>query len=485
VTVQHLPGRPRRCLVIGGGASGLAAALALCDAADAESDPAPRFEVELIEAADRLGGAIETVRLDDFLVERGPDMFITDKPGGLDLCRRLGLEDQLVKTDPQFGGSLVVRAGRPVPVPESFQLLGTPKIRAVLASPIFSWAGKLRMALEPLVGRSAQAGDESVGAFVRRRLGREALERLVQPLVGGIYTGDPERLSLAATLPRFIEMEREHGSLWQGLRARAADREKATRGARYGLFVSLRNGLSQLVDAAQRSLEGRCRIRLGTEVKTIKRIDGEGEFGVELSSGETIQADAVILAVSCKIASRLVSDLPGDLPGDLSARLGEIELASSVVVSTGHRLDQIEHPLDAYGLVVPRGEGRRVLAVSFASRKLAGRAPQGRVLLRTFVGGELQPELVELDDQELRALVLEELESLLGVRGDPELIDVARYREMMPQYNVGHLDRVETIERLVAQIPGLVLAGNSFRGVGLPDCIASGFEAAASLIDEQ
>ena len=481
MTVQHLPGRPRRCLVIGGGASGLAAALALCDAADAESDPAPRFEVELIEAADRLGGAIETVRLDDYLVERGPDMFITDKPGGLDLCRRLGLEDQLVKTDPQFGGSLVVRAGRPVPVPESFQLLGTPKIRAVLTSPIFSWAGKLRMALEPLVGRSAQAGDESVGAFVRRRLGREALERLVQPLVGGIYTGDPERLSLAATLPRFIEMERAHGSLWQGLRARAADKEKATRGARYGLFVSLRNGLSQLVDAAQGALEGRCRIRLGTEVKTIKRIDGEGEFGVELSSGETIQADAVILAVSCKIASRLVSDLPGDL----SARLGEIELASSVVVSTGHRLDQIEHPLDAYGLVVPRGEGRRVLAVSFASRKLAGRAPQGRVLLRTFVGGELQPELVELDDQELRALVLEELESLLGVRGDPELIDVARYREMMPQYNVGHLDRVETIERLVAQIPGLVLAGNSFRGVGLPDCIASGFEAAASLLDEQ
>ena len=480
MTVQHLPGRPRRCLVVGGGASGLAAALALCDAAGAQADPALRFEVELIEATDRLGGAIETVRLGDFLVERGPDMFITDKPGGLDLCRRLGLEDQLVKTDPQFGGSLVVRDGRPVPVPESFQLLGTPRIRAVLASPIFSWTGKMRMALEPLVGRSAQASDESVGAFVRRRLGREALERLVQPLVGGIYTGDPERLSLAATLPRFIEMEREHGSLWQGMRAKAADREKATRGARYGLFASLRGGLSQLVEAAQRSLETRCRLRLKTEVQAIRRIDEDGGFGVELSSGETIQADAVILAVPCKVASRLV----GDLPGDLAARLGEIESASSVVVSTGHRLDQVEHPLDAYGLVVPRIEGRRVLAVSFASRKLAGRAPEGRVLFRTFVGGELQPELVELDDQELRGLVLEELEALLGVRGDPELIDVVRYQEMMPQYNVGHLDRVETIERLVAQIPGLALAGNAFRGVGLPDCIASGFAAATSLLDE-
>lgn len=480
MTAHHLPGRPRRCLVIGGGASGLTAALALCDAAEAQAEAGRPIEVELLEASGRLGGAIETVRLGEFLVERGPDMFITDKPAAADLCRRLGLEDQLVGTDPEFGGSLVVRNGQPVPVPENFQLLGTPRIRTLLGSPIFSWPGKLRMALEPLVGRRSGSVDESVASFVRRRLGREALERLVQPLVGGIYTGDPERLSLEATLPRFVEMEREFGSLWKGLRATAAGRQQATQGARYGLFASLAGGLGQLVEAATRLLESRCRIRLNTAVTAVKQAEEDGGFGVELASGESIHADAVILAVSCRVAAAL----SGEFSNDLATRLDEIETASSVVVSTGHRLEQVEHPLNAYGLVVPRIEGRRVLAVSFASRKLDGRAPEGRVLMRTFVGGELQPELVDLDDEQLGVLVGEELESLLGVRGDPEIFDVVRHRGMMPQYTVGHLGRIAEIERLVAGIPGLALAGSAYRGVGLPDCIASGVEAAASVLRE-
>ena len=279
--VGHDPGRTRRCLVIGGGASGLSAALSLCDEAGVRNESDRRIEVELLEASDRLGGTIETVRLDDYLVERGPDMFITDKPAAAELCRRLGLEDQLVGTDPAFRGSLVVRNRRPVAVPESFQLLGTPRIRSVLGSPIFSWRGKLRMALEPLVGRRRDEGDESVASFVRRRLGREALERLVQPLVGGIYTGDPERLSLAATLPRFIEMEREHGSLWQGLRASAAGRAAATQGARDGLFASLAGGLGQLVDTATDLLAERCRIRRGARVSAIRPVEEAGGFRVE------------------------------------------------------------------------------------------------------------------------------------------------------------------------------------------------------------
>ncbi len=478
MTVGHDPGRTRRCLVIGGGASGLSAALSLCDEAGVRNESDRRIEVELLEASDRLGGTIETVRLDDYLVERGPDMFITDKPAAAELCRRLGLEDQLVGTDPEFRGSLVVRNRRPVAVPESFQLLGTPRIRSLLGSPIFSWRGKLRMALEPLVGRRRDEGDESVASFVRRRLGREALERLVQPLVGGIYTGDPERLSLKATLPRFIEMEREHGSLWLGLGAAAAGRAAATQGARYGLFASLAGGLGQLVDTATDLLAERCRIRRGARVSAIRPVEEPGGFRVELATGESIEADAVVLAVPCGVAAGLAKDLSKDL----SDRLSEIESASSVVVSTGYRLDQIEHPLDAYGLVVPHAEGRRVLAVSFASRKLAGRAPEGRVLLRTFVGGALQPELVDLDDSEIEQLVREELGSLLGVRGEPEMIDVVRYPRRMPQYVVGHLERVGEIERLVSEIPGLALAGNALRGVGLPDCIASGIEAAARVL---
>ena len=334
------------------------------------------------------------------------------------------------------------------------------------------------MACEPLVGRRRGATDESVASFVRRRLGREALERLVQPLVGGIYTGDPEHLSLAATLPRFIEMERDHGSLWKGLRATAAGRATATQGARYGLFASLAGGLGQLVDSVTGRLEETCRIRRGARVVAIRRGKESEGFRVELDTGESIEADAVVMAIPCAAAAHLA----GHLSKDLSDRLSEIASASSVVVSTGYRLDQIAHPLDAYGLVVPYAERRRVLAVSFASRKLAGRAPEGRVLLRTFVGGELQPELVDLEDSEIERLVREELGSLLGVRGDPEMVDVVRYPRMMPQYVVGHLERVSEINRLVAEIPGLALAGNAFRGVGLPDCIASGVEAAASVL---
>ena len=472
-----------RCLVIGGGASGLSAALSLQAAAGGASQAGRRIELELLESSGRLGGAIETVRQGDYLVERGPDMFITDKPAAVQLCRMLGLEGEIIRTDPGFGGSLVLRNGRPVRVPEGFGLLGTPRIGAVLGSSIFSWPGKLRMAIEPLVRRRAGAGagaeDESVASFVRRRLGHEALDRLVQPLVGGIYTGDPERLSLAATLPRFVEMEREFGSVWRGLRASASVGHESTGGARYGLFASLRGGLGQLVVAAERRLESACRIRLNTVVQSIERTSPVGEFVVGLVGGESIRADALILAVPASVASRLCVALSSDL----SERLGRIETASSVVVCSGHRLEAIDHPLDAYGLVVPRVESRRVLAVSFASRKFPGRVPDGRVLLRTFVGGVLQPELVELGDDELSELVAEELKSLLGVGGVPDFVEVVRHRRMMPQYTLGHLDRVEEIERRVSEIPGLALAGSFLRGVGLPDCLASGSAAAASVLE--
>ena len=472
-----------RCLVIGGGASGLSAALSLQAAAGGASQAGRRIELELLESSGRLGGAIETVRQGDYLVERGPDMFITDKPAAVQLCRMLGLEGEIIRTDPGFGGSLVLRNGRPVRVPEGFGLLGTPRIGAVLGSSIFSWPGKLRMAMEPLVRRRAPAGagaeDESVASFVRRRLGHEALDRLVQPLVGGIYTGDLERLSLAATLPRFVEMEREFGSLWRGLRASASVGHESTGGARYGLFASLRGGLGQLVVAAERRLESACRIRLNTVVQSIERTSPVGEFVVGLVGGESIRADALVLAVPAPVASRLCVALSSDL----SERLGRIETASSVVVCTGHRLEAIDHPLDAYGLVVPRVESRRVLAVSFASRKFSDRAPDGRVLLRTFVGGVLQPELVELGDDELSELVAEELKSLLGVGGVPDFVEVVRYRRMMPQYTLGHLDRVEEIEHRISEIPGLALAGSFLRGVGLPDCLASGSAAAASVLE--
>ncbi len=471
--------RPRRCLVIGGGISGLAAAVRLCDLVAANPSAGPRFEIQLIDSSERLGGAVETVRIGDYLVERGPDMFITDKPAALQLCLHLGLEDRLVDLEPTFRGALVVRKGSPVPVPESFQLLGAARIGPVLFSPIFSWRAKLRMALEPLIRRRRESADESVASFVRRRMGGEVLDRLVQPLVGGIYSGDPESLSLQATLPRFSAMERRYGSLWKGLRAVATEDSEPVRGARYGLFVSLIGGLSELPEAAAENLRGRCLIRRGTAV-TALRVADEPEtprYRIELSGGESLEADAVILAVPAHVASTLVRDIDRVL----SEALSEIQYASSAVVVSGHRLDDIRHPLDAFGLVVPRCEERRVMAVSFASRKLADRAPDGRVLLRTFVGGALQPELFERDDSDIGSLVVEELESLLGVGGTPDFVEVARHPAAMPQFAVGHADRVSAIFDRVGDLSGLAVAGNAYHGVGVPDCVASGSEAAEAV----
>ena len=329
------------------------------------------------------------------------------------------------------------------------------------------------MAFEPWVSRRRDDADECVASFVRRRLGHEALERLVQPLVGGIYTGDPESLSLQATLPRFREMERIHGSLWRGLRAKSTADDQAA-GARYGLFASLSGGLSELVETITARIAPRCEFRFQVAARSVTR-DDVGRYRIELADGESLACAGVVLATDGS------TGLLEGLDGELAGKLARITRASSCVVSTGHRLDDVDHPLDAFGLVVPSCENRRILAVSFSSRKFAGRAAPDRVLLRTFLGGALQPELVDLPDEQLVALVLEELGDLLGVRGTPELVDVARHAGAMPQYTVGHVDRVAEIERLTAGHDGLGLAGNALYGIGLPDCIARGESAAETV----
>lgn len=457
-------------VVIGGGISGLTAAYRLDQLI---SQAGAGVELVLLEASPRLGGVIESVRSGDYLLERGPDAFITDKPAALELCQELDLESSLLATRADFRGALVVRRGRPVPVPASFQLLGPARIGPVLRSPLFSWRAKLRMAFEPWVSRGEEEIDESVASFVRRRLGHEALDRLVQPLVGGIYTGDPDTLSLQSTLPRFKEMERIHGSLWRGLRDKSSDEDEAV-GARYGLFASLSGGLSELVEAITSRISPRCQFRFGAIVRSVTRNDSGG-YRIELAGGEQFACDGVVLATDGG------GDLLAELDSRLAENLAEISRASSCVVSTGHRLDDIDHPLDAFGLVVPACENRRILAVSFSSRKFVGRAAPDRVLLRTFVGGALQPGLLDQEDDQLVAMVLEELGSLLGVRGRPELVDVARHSSAMPQYTVGHDDRVAEIESRLTGHVGLALAGNTLHGIGLPDCIASGAAAAETI----
>jgi oxygen-dependent protoporphyrinogen oxidase len=446
--------------------AGLAAALKLVDARAGGAD----VEFLLLEARDRLGGTIETERSGGFTIEAGPDAFITDKPWALDLCRRLGLEDRLIGTQPGERRTYVVRKGRLAPVPEGFLLLAPTDLGRLAFSPLFSWPGKVRMALDLVLPRGPES-DESIAAFIRRRLGREALERVAEPLVGGIYTGDVERLSLGATMPRFRDLERKHRSIILGLRA--AGRRAPSAGARYDLFASHVEGMGGLIaDLARRLPEGAVRLRAPVDGL---RYDRGWRLDV---GGESLAADALVLAPPAYAAAELLAPLDTEL----SRRLGAIEYVSSVTVTLAWRTSDFPVPLPGFGFVVPAVERRALLACTYASRKFAGRAPEGHELVRVFLGGALHPELVDLDDAVLVARVQDELRTLLGVVAAPILVRVHRHRRAMPQYTLGHENRVADIEARAAALPHLALAGAALRGVGIPDCVRAGEGAAASLL---
>lgn len=472
---------PQRIAIIGGGLTGLAAAHRVIELASETHRP---VEVTVFEASERLGGVVGTRRIDEYLVELGADSFITNKPWGVDLIERLGLGDELIPTDDAYRRSLVLRKGRPQPVPDGFMLLAPAKVWPILTSPVFSPLGKLRMGCEYLIPRRSETGDESLASFVRRRFGREALDRLVQPLVGGIYTSDPEKLSLQATMPRFQDMERDDRSLIRASRKRAKETDDLATsgsGARYGLFATLKGGLSDLFNALESRVEQAGEIRLRTAVtKLMPSENSSRRWRLTTSDGSAHEFDAVIAASR----AYQVAELVGGFDVQLGNSLREIEYASSAIVVTGHRLADIKNPLDAFGLVVPAIENRQILAVSFTSRKFPGRAPEGHVLLRTFVGGAMQPELLEHDDDRIIEIVRGELSSILGVSGEPDFSVVARYENAMPQYHVGHLDRVAQINARVDEYPGLALAGNAYHGVGVPDCIHSAENAAQAVMDQ-
>lgn len=452
-----------RVAVIGGGIAGLAAAHRLIELGG--------WHVDVFEAGSTPGGLLETTETGDFLVERGADAFITNKPAAIDLCRRLGLEDRLIGTDERFRRSLVLHQGRPCPVPDGLQLLMPTRMDAVRETPLLSDAAKQRVADEACIPPAAELRDESVASFVRRRFGVEWFDRIAQPMVGGIYTADPEQLSLLATLPRFLQMEQEHGSL---LKAAENLPPQEASGARYGLFVSLRGGISELVTALSDRVQSQASVWCEHPIESVSRAE-DGRWQVTGLSA-TQSFDAVVLALPAWASAQLISDLP-----ELATELRSIPYASSAIVCTAHRLADIEHDMSAFGLVVPAVENRRVLAVSFSSRKFSGRAPDDCILLRTFLGGATQPELLDHSDSKLTEIVLEELSEIFGVSGSPLLTLVTRYERAMPQYHLGHVERVARIRDQVAMWSGLELAGNAFEGVGIPDAVRSGEEAAARL----
>lgn len=467
--MQVLDSPIRRVAVLGGGITGLAAAHRL-------KEVEPSLDVTLFESSNRLGGVLQTVCKDGYLVESAADNFITTVPWAIDLCRRIGFDDQLVPTNSGYRHAFVVRRGKLHHLPDGFVVMAPSKAWPILTTPILSSLGKLRMACEYLVPRRKQTDDESLAAFIRRRFGRETYERLVQPLVGGIYTGDPEKLSLRSTMPRFAEMEQQYGSLIRAMYKQPKRNEQGS-GARYSMFVAPRDGMSSLVAAIAAKLPAES-IHCGTPITDMQRSERGWTLSLLNSPDRTADFDAVIVTTPAEITARLFTKFDEKL----AAELDGIHHARCSIVSLGYPREQISHPLDGFGVVVPAIERRRILSASFSSIKYPGRAPDASVLIRVFIGGDCQPELAIRSDEELLQIARDELGQLLGVRGEPALQCVSRRAAKMPQYFVGHAEKVSRMRNLLARHPGLHLAGNALDGVGIPNCIHSGEQAAEQLL---
>lgn len=451
-----------RILVVGGGLAGLTAAW-----------QAQRLgaDVTLLEAGPRLGGKLHTEYVGDLLIDTGPDSFLSTKPAALQLVSELGLQDEVINTLPDGGGTFILRAGQLQPLPEGMTLLVPADLRAIAKTTLVSPLGKARMALDLVLPPRTGDEDESVGAFVRRRVGREAFERMAEPLLSGIYGGDAEQLSLLATFPRLRQTELEHGGVIRSAIAqkRAADAARAAAAAngqattKRTPFVSLRGGLSHLVDTLADQI-GRQRIYVGQHVTAVRRtLDG---WRVETPT-MSLDADGVIVAIPAFAAA----DLLQPLDGAIAAPLRGIPYGSSATVSLAFNAADVGAQARGRGFVIPRREGRQLTAVTWTSRKFGGRAGADTALLRGFVGRVGDERALHLDDAGIVALVRAELRELLGISAEPHTARVFRWERGMPQPNLGHLPRLAAIDARLANHSGLVLTGAAYRGVGIPDVI--------------
>ena len=477
-------GKSPRIIIIGGGITGLAAAYKLKEAARKSS---VSLNLQLLEAMNRVGGVIQTEAKGDFLLESGPDSFITEKPWALELVKILGLEDRLIQTNSSHRKTFIALKGKLHPIPEGFYLISPSRMWPFLTSPVFSWKGKFRMGLEFLIPAKKIEEDESMGAFVKRRFGREAVDRIAQPMVGGIYTADVRKLSLLATMPQFRQMEKEYGSLIRALRTRKQQQEKesnqseAPRGARYDLFVAPEKGMQVLVEALRKKLSPG-NIVLNAPVQSLQLDSSKNTWVIKYGYKKpvTVEADAVCLAVPAHQAAKI---LEPTLP-ELSAELLAIPHKSTATANFIYERKDVPHPLNGFGFVVPPRENCSILACTFSSVKFAGRAPKGKIILRAFLGGALQPEIVKLSDEQMEWAIRKDLRVLLGIQAAPSTVSIRRYFNAMPLYMVGHLDRVARIERLIKKTKGLALAGNAYHGIGVPDCIHSAQQATEALFKQ-
>ncbi len=468
--------------MVGGGISGIAAALKLLELKKEKKLP---IEVILLESSQRLGGVISSFKWHQCLLEIGPDAVFTEKPQGLAFIRKIGLESDIVQTNPQCRKSYIAMDDALHPVPEGFYLLAPTKLWPLLTTPIFSIKAKLRMLLEPLIPRKnsgAQNGhvhDESLDSFVRRRLGREALERMAQPMVAGIYSADPKELSLASTFPKFLEWERQYGSVVWGIwRRRAQMKLGGASGPRYSLFISLKDGMQSLIDAAAAKIPAES-VRIGAELRSISRDPENKRFKLRGADFE-MEADAICLALPAPKSAELVRNVHPELAGDLS----KIQYASGMTVNLVFDRAALPQSPQGFGFVVPAVENRLISGCTFASVKFLGRSPDDKIILRAFIGGgSAVVPWMSKTDAEIVGRVRLELAQILKLTDEPKASFVHRYHTSTPQYKVGHLDLLNSIDQHLKGAPGIALAGNAYGGIGIPDCIQGGENAADKLCD--
>ena len=458
-------GATKHVVVIGGGIAGLATAFYL------QYLSGGAIDVTLVEESQRAGGKITSVHEAGFVIEGGPDSFLASKTATQDLCRILRLGDQLVPSNAaDRTPTYVWSRGRLHPMPEGMMLMAPTMVVPFLRSRLISFPGKLRMGIELLIPPRAnnENDDESMGSFVRRRLGAEALDKIAAPLMAGIYAADPETLSLRSTFPMFPEMERRHGGLLRGLMKQKRSRGKrVSQQARPPMFMTLRGGLQQLVNAILAQLRPES-ILLGRRVTTVTCDQGVCE--VALNDGRLLCADEVVFATP----AHATADLVQEIDPALATQLREIRYVSTATVSLGFKLSDIARPLDGFGFVVPHSENRRITACSWSSAKFNHRAPGDCALIRVFVGGARAERLAEMDAISLVKLARQELSETMGITAEPVITKVFRWYKANPQYEVGHRVRITEIDRIVASHPGLHLAGAAYHGAGIPDCIRSG-----------
>lgn len=471
----------KHAIVIGGGITGLAAGHRLKREAENRNIP---LTLTVLEASNRVGGVIQTEHRDGFIIEHGPDAFISTKPWGKALCEELGIAEKLMGTNPKVRRSFVVRKGKLIQVPEGFYMMAPGSFLPFIKSPIFSLLGKLRISLDLFISHRSDLGDESVADFVRRRLGKEAFERMAQPMIGGIYTSDAENLSLKATFPRFLEMEREHGSIIKAILAQkrnASQTSRDTSGPRYSLFLSFEDGMQTLIDTLAKNLSG-C-ICLHSRVTSIQQKKEKNGWRVYLDNSEKLEADILCIALPAPQTSKLLSEVSSEL----SVTLSTIPYSSSATVNLAFRREDVSHPLNGMGFVVPITEQLNLIGCSFSSVKFENRAPLEYVLLRAFVGESTNYITGNVSDKstsdELVSIVLKDVSELLGIAVDPIFTVVSQHSQAMAQYQVGHQEVIADIDELAKGLNGVALAGNAYHGIGIPDCIHSGEKAALALID--